>query len=157
MKENDQLEGSLSNCLKKIKNDFKKNNELALISQNWKKLVGEELYLHCTPLSYKNRILIIGSSHPQWRQALFYTRNNIIDSLKIYGYKVNDIKIKQYHPKNIEINESEKDIWDKHPSRINDNGLTICKLCGNPAPYGEIIRWHKCVFCKRKEFNNHDI
>tara|TARA_Y100001968_G_C19385594_1_gene732655 strand:- start:410 stop:919 length:510 start_codon:yes stop_codon:yes gene_type:complete len=151
--ENKSFNSSLLSCIEKIKIDWQKNNDLAVISQNWSKIVGEKLASNCSPLSLKKGVLIIGASHPQWRQALFYTRNQILDSLKTSGHKIKDLRIQQYHPKKIKSLETEQSIWEKHPSRLNINGLKICKYCQKPAPYGEIERWDKCSFCRRNDLS----
>ena len=148
------LENSLSTCLEEIKSDWLKNNHLALISKDWPRLVGEKLASNCTPLSLKKGILTIGASHPQWRQAVFYTRNEILESLISSGHKIKDIKIQQYHPQKRKILETQKEIWNNHPSRIDIHGLKDCEECKKPAPIGEINRWGKCGFCRRKNLLN---
>tara|TARA_Y100001968_G_scaffold314963_2_gene341020 strand:+ start:18640 stop:19158 length:519 start_codon:yes stop_codon:yes gene_type:complete len=144
---------SLSSCLDQIKIQWKKNNEFALISQNWHKLVGEKLATNSTPINLKGGVLIIGASHPQWRQALFYTRTQIIESLRSSGHQIKALKVQQYHSKSIKKIESENKIWAQHPSRIDIHGLKNCTICHTPSPSGEIDRWRKCSFCRRKELS----
>ena len=145
---------SLSNCLEKIKLNLKKSNGLAGISQQWSLLVGKQLAANCTPLSLQRGVLVVGASHPQWRQALIFTRNQILESLRKSGYSIKDLKIKQYHPTKTKSIEAEKSIWANHPSRIDIHGLETCKSCLNPAPCGEISLWGKCGFCRRKDLAN---
>ena len=47
--------------------------------------------------------------------------------------------------------ESEASIWERHPSRSDIHGTNICKSCSSPTPIGELKRWGKCSFCRRKE------
>ena len=120
--------------------------------QDWEKIAGKNVASNCTPLSIKNGILVIGANHPQWRQALFYNRLKLIESLNSADYKVKDIRIKQYYPQQIKEQVSEKNIWESHPSRTDIHGISDCECCGNPAPLGEIQLWGKCGFCRRKDF-----
>tara|TARA_Y100001968_G_C18855768_1_gene480205 strand:- start:91 stop:549 length:459 start_codon:yes stop_codon:yes gene_type:complete len=143
-------ERSLSTCLDKLKNNFNKNN-LAALSQNWSSIVGEKLSTNCIPLSLNRGILIIGASHPQWRQALIFTKIKILEVLNSAGHKIKDIKIQQYYPEGRKKIASEKIIWDNHPSRIDVHGIKICKYCQKPASVGEITRWNKCSFCRRND------
>ncbi len=95
--------------------------------------------------------LTIGASHPQWRQALQYNRLELIESLKLYGYQIKEIRIRQHYPNDLVASESEKEIWEKHPSRTDKNGITNCPFCKVPSPKGEVKLWGKCSFCRRKE------
>ena len=112
---------------------------------------GEQLALNCTPLNIQNKILTIGASHPQWRQALQYNRLELIESLKSYGYQIKEIRIRQHYPNDLVTRESEKEIWEKHPSRTDKTGITNCPFCKVPSPKGEVKLWGKCSFCRRKE------
>ena len=142
---------SLSNCLEEIKFNLQKNNRLAEISQKWNFLAGKQLASNCIPLSLKKGVLTIGASHPQWRQALIFTRNQLLSSLKDAGFEIKDIKVQQYHPQKAKGIEPEKNIWANHPSRADIHGLGQCKSCLKPAPIGELSRWGKCGFCQRKD------
>ena len=53
-----------------------------------------------------------------------------------------------YLDRKINLSDKKK-IWDNHPCRIKDNGISICKFCNKPSPSGEIERWGKCTFCWR--------
>ena len=103
--------------------------------------------MNCTPLNIKNKILTIGASHPQWRQALQYNRLELIESLNSYGYKIKEIRIRQHYPIDLVTRESEKEIWEKHPSRTDKNGIINCPSCKVPSPKGEVDLWGKCSFC----------
>tara|TARA_B100000965_G_scaffold169889_1_gene141699 strand:+ start:373 stop:855 length:483 start_codon:yes stop_codon:yes gene_type:complete len=142
-------EQSLYTCLEGIKSSWK--GDVGGLIQDWTKIAGEQLALNCTPLNIKNKVLTIGSSHPQWRQALQYNRLKLIESLKSYGYQIREIRIKQHYPIDLVKRESEKEIWEKHPSRTEKNGIINCPLCKVPSPKGEVELWSKCSFCRRKE------
>ncbi len=140
---------SIYTCLEKIKSSWKEN--LGGLIQDWSAIAGEKLSMNCTPLNIQNKVLTIGASHPQWRQALQYNRLELIESLKSYGYQINEIRIRQHYPIDLVTKESEEEIWEKHPSRTDKNGILNCPLCEVPSPKGEIKLWGKCSFCRRKE------
>ena len=140
---------SIFACLEEIKSTWKGN--VGGIIQDWAEIAGEQLSINCTPLNIQNKILTIGASHPQWRQALQYNRLTLIKSLKSFGYQIKDIRIRQYYPIELVTTESEKDIWEKHPSRTDKNGIINCPFCKVPSPKGEVDLWGKCCFCRRKE------
>ena len=142
-------EHSIYSCLEEIKSSWK--GDVGGLIQDWPEIAGEQLALNCTPLNIKNKILTIGASHPQWRQALQYNRLELIESLKSFGYKIRDIRISQHYPINLIPRESENEIWEKHPSRADKNGIINCPFCKVPSPKGEIKLWGKCSFCRRKE------
>ena len=142
-------EKSIYTCLEKIKSSWK--GDVGGLIQDWVEIAGEQLALNCTPLNIQNNDLTIGASHPQWRQALQYNRLELIESLKSYGYQIKEIKIRQHYPMDLVTRETEKEIWENHPSRADKNGITNCPSCEVPAPKGEIKLWGKCSFCRRKE------
>ncbi len=142
-------ETSIYTCLEEIKSSWKGN--IGGLIQDWEEIAGEQLALNCTPLNIKNKILTIGASHPQWRQALQYNRLELIESLKSYGYHIREIRIRQHYPIELVSRESEKEIWENHPSRSDKNGIINCPLCKVPSPKGEVNLWGKCSFCRRKE------
>ncbi len=145
----EKREQSIYTCLEEIKSSWKGN--IGALIEDWVKIAGEQLALNCTPLYIQNRVLTIGASHPQWRQALVYNRLELIDSLKLYGYQIREIRIRQHYPHDLVTSESEKEIWEKHPSRTDINGITNCPFCKVPSPKGEVKLWGKCSFCRRKE------
>ncbi len=142
-------EQSLLNCLEEIKSSWKGN--VGGLIQDWREIAGAQLASNCTPLNIQNKILTIGASHPQWRQALLYNRLELIESLKSYGYQIKEIRIRQHYSVNLVQKKSEKEIWDNHPSRTDKHGSINCPLCKVPSPNGEIKLWGKCSFCRRKE------
>ena len=143
-------EQSIFTCLEEIKSSWEGN--VGSLIQDWVEIAGEQIALNCTPLNIQNKVLTIGSSHPQWRQALQYNRLELIQSLKSYGYQIKEIRIRQHYPIDLFTRESEKEIWDKHPSRADKNGIINCPYCKVPSPKGEVTLWGKCSFCRRKEF-----
>lgn len=140
---------SIYKCLENIKSSWKGN--VGGLIQDWVEIAGKQLASNCTPLHIQNQILTIGASHPQWRQALLYNRLELIESLNSYGYQIKEIRIQQHYPLELVKKESEKEIWEKHPSRADKNGIINCPLCKVPSPKGEIKLWGKCSFCRRKE------
>ena len=148
-KKNTKREQSIYACLEEIKSSWKGN--VGGLVQDWVKIAGEQIALNCTPLKIQNKVLTIGASHPQWRQALMYNRLELIDSLKSYGYQIKEIRIRQHYPIDLITRETEIEIWENHPSRTDKNGITNCPNCEVPSPRGEIKLWGKCSFCRRKE------
>ena len=130
----EKREQSLYSCLEGIKSSWK--GKIGDLIQNWIEIAGEQIALNCTPLSIQNKILTIGASHPQWRQALMYNRLELIQSLKSYGYQIKEIRISQHHPIDLIKKETEKEIWENHPSRTDKNGITNCPFCKVPSPKG---------------------
>ncbi len=144
---------SLSDCLDDLKLGWKKSKSLAGLWHDWPKLVGERLAPNCRPISMHRGVLVIGASHPQWRQALQYNKMQLLATLQTAGHRIKDLRIQQYHPSKTERIESEKNIWERHPSRIDVHGLATCQKCGKPAPTGEISLWGQCGFCHRQELS----
>ena len=143
---------SLKNCLKDFQKSWEDLDKLSRISEHWEKLVGLELFRECKPLKIEQKILTIVVNHPQWRQALIYNKHTLKERIEEIGIYLNEVKIIQNYElktKNKKVTNP-KIVWDEHPSRINKNNISICKLCNCPAPHGEISRWGKCTFCWRK-------
>ena len=149
LKNKQKGEGSLWQSLENIKASWK--GDVGGLIQDWLEIAGEQLASNCTPLNIKNKILTIGASNPQWRQALLYNRLQLIESLKSYGYQIKEIHIKQHYPRDLINRKNEKEIWDNHPSRTDIHGILNCPSCQVPSPKGEIQLWGKCSFCRRKE------
>ena len=142
-------EQSIYKCLEDIKSSWEGN--IGALIKDWGKIAGEQLSLNCTPLNIQNKVLTVGASHPQWRQALQYNRLELIESLKLSGYEIKEIRVRQHYPNALVVRESEKEIWEKHPSRTDKNGTTNCPFCKVPSPKGEVQLWGKCSFCRRKD------
>ncbi len=144
----------IEKCLEEIKKSLNKKGSLAAIWDEWPKLAGPQLAKNCRPLNLYRGILIIGASHPQWRQALQYNRPQLLASLKSAGHQIKEIRIKQDHSNQKQNLESQKSLWENHPSRVDIHGLGKCVACGNPSSTGEIKLWGKCSFCRRQELAN---
>jgi hypothetical protein len=142
----------LKNCLDNFKKSWGDLDKLSKINENWKNLIGLELFQECKPLNIEKNILTIAVNHPQWRQALIYNKHKLKERIEKIGITLNEIKIIQnYEIKNKNIQATNaKIVWAKHPSRITQNNIRICTLCNSPTPEGEIKRWGKCSFCWRK-------
>ncbi len=145
----------LKKCLDNFKKSWGDLDKLSKINENWKKLIGLELYQECKPLNIEKKILTIAVNHPLWRQALIYNKHKLKERIEKIGITLNEIKIIQnYEIKNKNIKATNaKIVWEKHPSRIYQNNICICTLCNSPTPAGEIKRWGKCSFCWRKTNN----
>ena len=143
---------SLRNCLDNFKKSCGDLDKLSTINNNWKDLIGLELFQECRPLNIEKRTLIVAVNHPQWRQALIYNKHKLKERIEKIGITLNEIKIIQnYELKNKKIQiPNAKIVWEKHPSRIDQNNMSICTVCNSPTPNGEIKRWGKCSFCWRK-------
>ena len=142
----------LKNCLDDFKKSLGDLDTLSRINENWKELIGSELFRECQPLNIEKKILTIAVNHPQWRQALIYNKHKLKEGIEKIGINLNEIKIIQnYELKNKNTRATNaKIVWAKHPSRIHQSNMKICSLCNSPTPYGEIQRWGKCSFCWRK-------
>ena len=142
----------LKNCLDNFKKSWGDLDKLSKINENWESLIGLELFQECKPLNIEKKILTIAVNHPQWRQALIYNKHELKERIEKIGINLNEIKIIQnYELKNKRTKATSAEIvWAKHPSRIHQNNMRICKLCDSPTPEGEIKRWGKCSFCWRK-------
>ena len=143
---------SIRNCLDDFKKSWDDLDKLSKLNENWKKLIGLELYGACKPLKIEQKTLTISVNHPQWRQALIYNRHRLKEAICRFGINLNEIKIIQnYEVKTLDKKDfNAKKVWENHPNRIKNNNMVICKKCNSPAPKGEISRWGECTFCWRK-------
>ena len=143
---------SLKICLDDFKKSWGDLNKLSEINENWRQLIGLELFKECKPLKFEKKILTITVNHPQWRQALIYNKHRLKERIEKIGIDLNEIRIIQnYELKPVNINNTNpKLLWENHPSRVNRNNMSICNICNCPTPKGEISRWGKCTFCWRK-------
>ena len=140
----------LQDCLEDLKRDWHREGSLAALWQDWPRIAGAHLAPHCQPLSLQRGILTIGASHPQWRQALQYSRSQLLASLRAAGHTIRDLRIQQHHPATTRDRDSEASIWARHPSRADVHGMGSCARCGRPAPKGEVSLWGCCGFCHRE-------
>ena len=142
----------LKNCLDNFKKSWGDLDKLSKINEKWKDLIGLELFNECKPLNIEKRILTISVNHPQWRQALIYNKHRLKKRIAEIGIDLKEIKVVQnYELDSLKIEASNTKLdWERHPSRIINNHMGICKFCNCPTPLGEISRWGQCTFCWRK-------
>jgi len=94
----------LKNCLDNFKKSCGDLDKLTKINENWKNLIGLELFQECKPLNIEKKILTIAVNHPQWRQALIYNKHKLKERIEKFGITLNEIKIIQnYENKNKNI------------------------------------------------------
>ena len=93
---------SLQHCLKDFKKSWEDLEKISKINENWKKLIGLELYEECKPLKIEKQTLTIAVNNPQWRQALIYNKHSLKERINKFGIKLNEIRIIQ----NYEIESS---------------------------------------------------
>ena len=143
---------SLKNCLLTFKQSWSEIDHLLELTKKWEKIVGKDLSKECKPLKIEKGILTIVANHPQWRQALIYNKHKLKESILKLGINLKNIRIVQNYE-----DESNKDkisnnklIWENHPSRVKNQQIQNCKVCGRPTPLREIERWGKCTFCWRE-------
>ncbi len=139
----------LSDCLDHLKTEWHQNKSVASLWQDWPKIAGNKLASNCSPVNFQHGILTIAASHPQWIQALIFNRNQLLSALQAKGHEIKGLRIKQQYPQKQKIKESEKDIWNQHPSRSDIHGKQTCPICNSPSPGGEILLWNKCSLCRR--------
>ena len=143
---------ALNNCLINFRKSWSDLDKMLNLSNNWTKVVGNELSKECKPLTIENNILTIVANHPQWRQALIYNKHKLKESIFKIGINLKNIRIVQNYQD--ELNKAKvsdnKLVWDNHPSRINNQKIQNCKVCERPTPLREIERWGKCTFCWRE-------
>ncbi|MFL0768975.1 MAG: DUF721 domain-containing protein [Prochlorococcus sp.] len=141
----------LASLLQDVQRNWKEQGSLAGLWQDWPRIAGPQLAPHCHPLSIQKGTLVIGASHPQWRQALQYNRPQLLAALRAAGHPIRDLRIQQHHPAKAPQMESEADLWAVHPSRIDVHGMANCPSCNSPSPAGEMARWGHCGFCQRQK------
>jgi predicted nucleic acid-binding Zn ribbon protein len=72
----------LLGCLESLLRDWRSQGSIAAIWQDWPRLAGSQLAPHCHPLSFHGGLLTVGASQPQWRQALQYSRPQLLAALR---------------------------------------------------------------------------
>jgi len=103
----------LKNCLDNFTKSWGDLDKLSKINENWKNLIGLELFQECKPLNIEKKILTIAVNHPQWRQALIYNKHKLKERIEKIGITLNEIKIIQnYEIKNKNIKATNaKIVW----------------------------------------------
>jgi len=100
----------LKNCLDNFKKSCGDLDKLSKINENWKNLIGLELFQECKPLNIEKKILTIAVNHPQWRQALIYNKHKLKERIDKIVITLNEIKIIQnYEIKNKNITNIENE------------------------------------------------
>ena len=143
----------LSGCLDALQKTWRQEGSLAALWQDWPTLAGDQLAGHCRPLSLRNGVLSVGASHPQWRQALLYSKLQLLAAIRAAGHPVKDLRIQQHHPTARPTADDPLEDWKRHPSRIDVHGIAPCPRCGTPSPVGEMAQWGHCSFCRRIELS----
>ena len=127
-KKKGKREQSIYTCLEEIKSSWKGN--VGGLIQDWVAIAGEQLALNCTPLNIQNKVLTIGASHPQWRQALQYNRLELIDSFVSKGVPNQQI-IMTGHSCGGWLTMM---LMSRHPDKVG-GGISLMQAC-----YGKISK-----------------
>ena len=144
---------AISGCLEALQSSWRQEGSLAALWQDWPKLAGDPLASHCQPLALRSGMLTVGASHPQWRQALLYSKLQLLAAIRAAGHPVRDLRIQQHHPASRQGLGDPLEEWKRHPSRIDVHGIAACPRCGTPSPMGEMAKWGRCSFCRRLQLS----
>ena len=144
---------SLQGCLDRLRQQWRQDGSMAALWQDWPKLAGSTLAEHCRPLTLRQGVLSVGASHPQWRQALLYSKLQLLAAIRAEGHPVRDIRILQHHSSPRAALADPLDEWNRHPSRTDVHGMATCPRCGSPAPTGEMAYWGHCSFCRSTDLS----
>jgi predicted nucleic acid-binding Zn ribbon protein len=138
--------------LEGLQRQWQGDGHLAALWQAWPRIAGPQLAQHCRPLRLHNGRLTVGASHPQWLQALRFSRHQLLAALRASGFALHDIQIQQHQATPLPPPGSELELasWQRHPCRVDVHGMGCCDLCQRPAPVGELQRWGHCSFCQRE-------
>ena len=88
----------LVECLESLRSTWRREGSLAALWQDWPQLAGRPLADHCKPLNLSHGVLTVGARHPQWRQALQYSKPQLLAAVRSAGHAVRDLRIQQHHP-----------------------------------------------------------
>lgn len=137
--------------LEGLQRQWQGEGHLAALWQAWPRIAGPQLAQHCRPLRLQHGRLTVGASHPQWLQALRFSRHQLLGALRAAGFALQDIQVQQYQapPLPPPASELEEAAWQRHPCRVDVHGMARCERCQRPAPAGELQRWGHCSFCQR--------
>jgi predicted nucleic acid-binding Zn ribbon protein len=144
---------ALAPLLEALQRQWQGEGHLAALWQAWPRIAGPQLAQHCRPLRLQNGRLTVGASHPQWLQALRFSRHQLLGALRAAGFSLTDIQIQQHLPPALPPAGSELEAanWRRHPCRVDVHGMGSCERCQRPAPTGELQRWGHCSFCQREQ------
>jgi len=100
-------------------------------------------------------VLTVGAAPGPWLQGLLYTRHQLLGALKGAGFPVREVRVRQHYDQPLPPDSGtlEAEVWARHPSRIDIQGLSDCPTCGRPAPSGEMALWSTCGFCHRADLS----
>ena len=116
----------LVECLESLRSTWRREGSLAALWQDWPQLAGRPLADHCKPLNLSHGVLTVGARHPQWRQALQYSKPQLLAAVRSAGHAVRDLRIQQHHPSPTADLDTEESVWARHPSRIDVHGMASC-------------------------------
>ena len=77
---------SIRGCLDRLNQQWRQDGSMAALWQDWPKLAGPSLAEHCRPLTLRQGVLSVGASHPQWRQALLYSKLQLLAAIRGAGH-----------------------------------------------------------------------
>ena len=143
----------LFECLQSLRSTWRREGSLAALWQDWAQLAGSPLSDHCRPLNLSHGVLTVGARHPQWRQALQYSKPQLLAAIRSAGHVVRDLRIQRHYPSSSSQLETEESVWARHPSRTDVHGMASCPRCKSPAPAGEMALWGYCGFCRRVQLS----
>jgi predicted nucleic acid-binding Zn ribbon protein len=147
---------ALGPLLEALQRQWQGEGHLAALWQAWPRIAGPQLAQHCRPLRLQNGRLTVGASHPQWLQALRFSRHQLLGALRAAGFSLSDIQIQQHQapPLPAPASSLEAASWQQHPCRVDVHGMARCGHCQRPAPAGELQRWGHCSFCQRERMGS---
>jgi len=93
--ENKRNPHPLKNCLDNLQKSWGDLDKFSKINENWKNLIGLELFQECKPLNIEKKILTISVNNPQWRLALIYNKHKLKERIEKIGITLNEIKVIQ--------------------------------------------------------------
>lgn len=104
--------------LEQLQRQWQGDGHLAALWQAWPRVAGPQLAQHCRPLRLQNGRLTVGASHPQWLQALRYSRHQLLAALRAAGFALHDLQIQQHQapPLPPPASELEQASWQQHPA-----------------------------------------
>ena len=130
----------IGSCLEALRNSWRRDGSLAAIWQDWPQLAGEQLAPHCRPLQLQGGLLTVGASHPQWRQALLYSRPQLLTALRAAGHRIKDLRIQQHH-------RSQPPRWTvNQPSGHGTPAASMCTAWRPAPPAGALPQREKWPF-----------
>ena len=87
----------LSGCLDALQKTWRQEGSLAALLAGLADPGRRSARRALRPLSLRNGVLTVGASHPQWRQALLYSKLQLLAAIRAAGHPVKDLRIQQHH------------------------------------------------------------